>query len=154
MTRIAVFPGSFDPITLGHVNIIERALPLFDKIIIAIGKNSQKQGYFTLEQRINWLQELYLNENKVEIDSYEGLTIDYCKLKNAQYILRGLRSAADYEYEKVIAQTNKTLNTEIETIFILSNPELGHISSTIVKEVLRNKGDISKMVPISVSRGA
>jgi pantetheine-phosphate adenylyltransferase len=154
MTRIAVFPGSFDPVTLGHINIIERAIPLFDKIIIAIGKNSQKQGFFTLEQRINWLQELYVHENKVEIDSYEGLTIEYCNQKNAQYILRGLRSAADYEYEKVIAQTNKTLNTEIETIFILSNPELGHISSTIVKEVLRNKGDISKMVPISVSRGA
>jgi len=154
MKRIAVFPGSFDPITLGHINIIERALPLFDKIIIAIGKNSQKQGYFSLEKRINWLQELYLNENKVEIDSYEGLTIDFCKLTNAQYILRGLRSAADYEYENVIAQTNKTLNTEVETIFILTKPEFGHISSTIVKEVLRNKGDISKMVPISVSRDA
>jgi len=154
MKRIAVFPGSFDPITLGHINIIERALPLFDKIIIAIGKNSQKQGYFSLEKRINWLQELYFNENKVEIDSYEGLTIDFCKLTNAQYILRGLRSAADYEYENVIAQTNKTLNTEVETIFILTKPEFGHISSTIVKEVLRNKGDISKMVPISVSRDA
>jgi len=154
MKRIAVFPGSFDPITLGHINIIERALPLFDKIIIAIGKNSQKQGYFSLEKRISWLQELYMNENKVEIDSYEGLTIDFCKLTNAQYILRGLRSAADYEYENVIAQTNKTLNTEVETIFILTKPEFGHISSTIVKEVLRNKGDISKMVPISVSRDA
>ena len=154
MKRIAVFPGSFDPITLGHINIIERALPLFDKIIIAIGKNSQKQGYFSLEKRISWLQELYFNENKVEIDSYEGLTIDFCKLTNAQYILRGLRSAADYEYENVIAQTNKTLNTEVETIFILTKPEFGHISSTIVKEVLRNKGDISKMVPISVSRDA
>lgn len=154
MERIAIFPGSFDPITLGHVDIIERAIPLFDKIIIAIGKNSQKQGYFTLEQRINWLQELYLHEKKIVIDSYEGLTIDYCKAHKAQYILRGLRSAADYEYEKVIALTNRSLNQEIETIFLLSRPEFGHVSSTIVKEVLRNGGDISKMVPLVVTRGA
>lgn len=154
MARIAVFPGSFDPVTLGHIDIIERALPLFDKIIIAIGVNAQKQGYFSLEQRINWLQELYGNQPKVEIDNYEGLTVDFCKSKNSNFILRGLRSAADYEYEKVIAQTNKSLNPGIETIFLLSKPEFGHISSTIVKEVLRNKGDIRKMVPLIVSRGA
>jgi pantetheine-phosphate adenylyltransferase len=154
MERIAIFPGSFDPITLGHVDIIERAIPLFDKIIIAIGKNSQKQGYFTLEQRINWLQELYLHEKKIVIDSYEGLTIDFCKAHKAQYILRGLRSAADYEYEKVIALTNRSLNQDIETIFLLSRPEFGHVSSTIVKEVLRNGGDISQMVPLIVTRGA
>jgi pantetheine-phosphate adenylyltransferase len=154
MTRIAVFPGSFDPVTLGHIDIIERALPLFDKIIIAIGVNAQKQGYFSLEQRINWLQELYGNQKKVEIDNYEGLTVDFCKSKKANFILRGLRSAADYEYEKVIAQTNKSLLPDMETIFLLSKPEFGHISSTIVKEVLRNKGDISNMVPLAVSRGA
>jgi pantetheine-phosphate adenylyltransferase len=154
MTRIAVFPGSFDPVTLGHIDIIERAVPLFDKIIIAIGKNSQKQGYFTLEQRLNWLQELYVHEQKISVDFYEGLTVNYCAAKNAGYIIRGLRSAADYEYEKVIAQTNKTLNHQIETIFILSNPEFSHVSSTIVKEVLRNGGDITKMVPLIVTRGA
>lgn len=154
MTRIAVFPGSFDPVTLGHIDIIERAVPLFDKIIIAIGKNSQKQGYFTLEQRLNWLQELYVHEQKISVDFYEGLTVNYCVAKNAGYIIRGLRSAADYEYEKVIAQTNKTLNHEIETVFILSNPEFSHVSSTIVKEVLRNGGDITKMVPLIVTRGA
>ncbi|MBK9457622.1 MAG: pantetheine-phosphate adenylyltransferase [Chitinophagales bacterium] len=154
MTRIAVFPGSFDPVTLGHIDIIERAVPLFDKIIIAIGKNSQKQGYFTLEQRLNWLQELYVHEQKISVDFYEGLTINYCVAKNAGYIIRGLRSAADYEYEKVIAQTNKTLNHDIETVFILSNPEFSHVSSTIVKEVLRNGGDITKMVPLIVTRGA
>lgn len=154
MTRIAVFPGSFDPVTLGHIDIIERAIPLFDKIIIAIGKNSQKQGYFTLEQRLNWIQELYVHEQKVSVDFYEGLTVNYCVTKNARYIIRGLRSAADYEYEKVIAQTNKTLNHQIETIFILSNPEFSHVSSTIVKEVLRNGGDITKMVPLIVTRGA
>ena len=154
MTRIAVFPGSFDPVTLGHIDIIERAVPLFDKIIIAIGKNSQKQGYFTLEQRLNWLQELYVHEQKISVDFYEGLTINYCVAKNAGYIIRGLRSAADYEYEKVIAQTNKTLNHDIETVFILSNPEFSQVSSTIVKEVLRNGGDITKMVPLMVTRGA
>ena len=154
MTRIAVFPGSFDPVTLGHIDIIERAVPLFDKIIIAIGKNSQKQGYFTLEQRLNWLQELYMHEQKISVDFYEGLTVNYCVAKNARYIIRGLRSAADYEYEKVIAQTNKTLNHDIETVFILSNPEFSHVSSTIVKEVLRNGGDITKMVPLIVTRGA
>lgn len=154
MSRIAVFPGSFDPVTLGHIDIIERAIPLFDKIIIAIGKNSQKQGYFTLEQRLNWIQELYVHEQKVSVDFYEGLTVNYCVTKNARYIIRGLRSAADYEYEKVIAQTNKTLNHQIETIFILSNPEFSHVSSTIVKEVLRNGGDITKMVPLIVTRGA
>ena len=154
MTRIAVFPGSFDPVTLGHIDIIERAVPLFDKIIIAIGKNSQKQGYFTLGQRLNWLQELYVHEQKISVDFYEGLTINYCVAKNAGYIIRGLRSAADYEYEKVIAQTNKTLNHDIETVFILSNPEFSHVSSTIVKEVLRNGGDITKMVPLIVTRGA
>jgi len=154
MTRIAIFPGSFDPVTLGHIDIIERALPLFDKIIIAIGKNSQKQGYFTLEQRINWLQEIFLNESKIEIDSYEGLTTEYCKLKKAHYILRGLRSVTDYEYEKVIAHANRGLNKEIETVFFLSKPEFGHVSSTIVKEILRHGGDISNMVPVVVSRGA
>ncbi|MBK8344182.1 MAG: pantetheine-phosphate adenylyltransferase [Bacteroidetes bacterium] len=154
MTRIAIFPGSFDPVTLGHIDIIERALPLFDKVIIAIGKNSQKQGYFTLEQRINWLQEIFLNESKIEIHSYEGLTTEYCKQKNAQYILRGLRSVTDYEYEKVIALANRGLNQEIETVFFLSKPEFGHVSSTIVKEILRHGGDISNMVPLVVSRGA
>lgn len=154
MTRIAVFPGSFDPITLGHIDIIERALPLFDKIIISIGKNSQKQGFFTLEQRINWLQELFMHEAKIEIDFYEGLTVNYCTSKNANFILRGLRSAADYEYEKVIAQTNRTLNQNIDTIFIVSNPEFSFISSTIVKEVLKHGGDISKMVPVAISRDA
>ena len=154
MTRIAVFPGSFDPVTLGHIDIIERAVPLFDKIIIAIGKNSQKQGYFTLEQRLNWLQELYVHEQKLSVDFYEGLTINYCVAKNAGYIIRGLRSVADYEYEKVIAQTNTTLTHDIETVFILSNPEFSHVSSTIVKEVLRNGGDITKMVPLIVTRGA
>ena len=154
MSKIAVFPGSFDPITLGHVNIIERAMPLFDKIIIAIGVNSQKSGYFTLEQRMNWLQEIYGSTGNVVIESYEGLTVDFCKRKESKYILRGLRGVSDYEYERVIAQTNKTMYPEVETVFILSAPEFSHISSTIVREVLRHKGDISKLVPMVVNRGA
>lgn len=154
MSKIAIFPGSFDPITLGHVNIIERAMPLFDKIIIAIGVNSQKSGYFTLEQRMNWLQEIYGSTGNVVIESYEGLTVDFCKRQESKYILRGLRGVSDYEYERVIAQTNKTMYPEIETVFILSAPEFSHISSTIVREVLRHKGDISKLVPMVVNRGA
>ena len=154
MSKIAIFPGSFDPITLGHVNIIERAMPLFDKIIIAIGVNSQKSGYFTLEQRMNWLQEIYGSIGNVVIESYEGLTVDFCKRQESKYILRGLRGVSDYEYERVIAQTNKTMYPEIETVFILSAPEFSHISSTIVREVLRHKGDISKLVPMVVNRGA
>lgn len=154
MSKIAIFPGSFDPITLGHVNIIERAMPLFDKIIIAIGVNSQKSGYFTLEKRMNWLQEIYGSTGNVVIESYEGLTVDFCKRQESKYILRGLRGVSDYEYERVIAQTNKTMYPEVETVFILSAPEFSHISSTIVREVLRHKGDISKLVPMVVNRGA
>lgn len=154
MNRIAVFPGSFDPVTLGHIEIIERALPMFDKIIIALGKNSQKKNYFELEQRMNWLQEIYLHEEKVDIHSYEGLTTEFCRQHKAQFILRGLRNTNDYEYEKVIAQTNRNMAPEIETVFLLSNPVYAHISSTIVKEIIRHKGDISEMVPMVVNRDA
>ncbi len=154
MDRIAVFPGSFDPVTLGHVNILERAISLFDKIIIAIGNNSQKKNCFTLEQRIIWLQEIYSSEQKIEIQAYDGLTVDFCIKQKAKFILRGLRNNTDYEYEKVIAQTNKTLESGIETVFILSAPEYAHVSSTIVKEILRNSGNIEKMVPLVVIRGA
>lgn len=154
MSRIAVFPGSFDPVTLGHIEIIERALPMFDKIIIALGKNSQKKNYFELEQRMNWLQEIYLHEEKVDIHSYEGLTTEFCRQHKAQFILRGLRNTTDYEYEKVIAQTNRNMAPEIETVFLLSNPVYAHISSTIVKEIIRHKGNISEMVPLVVNRDA
>ena len=154
MTRIAVFPGSFDPVTLGHIDIIERALPLFDRIIIAVGKNARKQGFFSLEKRNKWLQEIYGANKSIEIHSYEGLTVDFCILHNARFILRGLRSVPDYEYEKVIAQTNRTLAPGIETVFFLSAPAYAHISSTMVKEVLLHKGDISQMVPLAVSHDA
>ena len=154
MDRIAVFPGSFDPVTLGHIDILERAEPLFDKIIIAIGNNSKKQSFFTLEQRTNWLQEIYGTKGKFEIHAYDSLTVEFCRRNNAQFILRGLRNVTDYEYEKVIAQANKTIGPGIETVFLLSSPQYAHVSSTIVKEILRYGGPIDQMVPVAVTHGA
>jgi len=147
MKRIAVFPGSFDPITKGHENILRRALPLFDEIIIAIGKNDSKQNYFSLEQRKTWLGQVFDKEPKVKIETYTGLTIDFCKKMNATYILRGLRTSADFEFEKAIAQNNKIMADEIETVFILPVPELSAINSTIVRDIIRNGGDASPFVP-------
>jgi len=145
--RIAIFPGSFDPITKGHENILHRALPLFDEIIIAIGKNSSKQNYFSLEQRENWIKQVFSNEPKLRIESYTGLTIEFCKKVNAKFILRGLRTSADFEFEKSIAQNNNIMAPEIETIFILPIPELSAINSTIVRDIIRNGGDASPFVP-------
>lgn len=148
--RIAIFPGSFDPITKGHENILRRALPLFDEIIIAIGKNSSKQNYFSLEQRENWIKQVFANEPKVRIESYTGLTINFCKKVNAKFILRGLRTSADFEFEKSIAQNNNIMAPEIETVFILPIPELSAINSTIVRDIIRNGGDASPFVPKSI----
>lgn len=148
--RIAIFPGSFDPITKGHENILRRALPLFDEIIIAIGKNSSKQNYFSLEQREAWIKHVFANEPKVKVASYTGLTIDFCKKVNAGFILRGLRTSADFEFEKSIAQNNNIMAPTIETIFILPVPELSAINSTIVRDIIRNGGDASPFVPEGV----
>lgn len=150
MDKIAVFPGSFDPITVGHESIIKRALPLFDKIIVAIGYNSNKEGFFPLEKRINWIKDVFKDENKIVVDSYEGLTVDYLKKTKAKYILRGLRTSADFEYERAIAQTNKYLDKNIETVFFLSSPEHTPINSTIIREVVRHGGDASQFVPKAV----
>lgn len=151
MERIAVFPGSFDPITLGHFDIVERAVPLFDKIIVAIGHNAEKKYMFTLEQRKNWLKESLRNFGNVEVDVYQGLTVDYCKSKDARFILRGLRNPADFEFEKAIAHTNRAItNREIETVFLLTSSGKSYISSSIVRDVMRNGGDYTLLVPPEV----
>lgn len=151
MERIAVFPGSFDPITLGHFDIIERAVPLFDKIIVAIGQNAQKNYMFSLEQRKKWIEGSLQKFKNVEVDIYEGLTVDYCKKKNAQFILRGLRNPADFEFEKAIAHTNRAITgRNIETVFLLTSSGKSYISSSIVRDVIRNGGNYQILVPDAV----
>lgn len=145
---IAVFPGSFDPITKGHESVINKALNLFDKIYIAIGINSNKQYLFDLEQRKNWVKNTF-NTTKIEVVSYEGLTVDLCKKLNANFIVRGIRNAADFDFEKGIADVNNKLS-DIETVFFIASPEYASISSSIVREVYKNGGVIDKLVPNSV----
>ena len=150
MENLALFPGSFDPFTKGHESIIRRAFPLFDKILIAIGQNIDKQGFFPLDKRITWIRKVFENEPKVEVAHYEGLTIDYCRKVNAQYILRGLRTAADFEYEWAIAQMNKAMYPELETVFLLTLPEFIHVNSSIVRDIIRHGGDASLFLPESI----
>ncbi len=145
----AVFPGSFDPITLGHSDIINRGLQLFDEIIIAIGVNADKKYMFDLEDRVSFIKTLYRNEPKIKVETYTGLTVDYCKENNAQFILRGLRNPADFEFEKAIAHTNRVLS-EIETVFLLTSVKTSYISSSIVRDVMRNGGDYKLLVPKTV----
>jgi pantetheine-phosphate adenylyltransferase len=150
MERIAVFPGSFDPFTIGHEHIVLRSLTLFDKVIIALGVNSEKSGFYPLEKRIAYLKQLFANEKKVSVTEYSCLTVDFCSQNNSKFIIRGLRTSADFEYEKAIAQVNKVLNPEIETVFILTAPEHSAITSTLVREVIRHGGDASKFLPVAV----
>jgi len=147
MSKTAIFPGSFAPFTVGHQSIVDRALPLFDKIIIAIGINGEKNQYFSIEERMNWIESVYKNNPKIEVKRYEGLTVDFCKKENANYILRGLRDSHDFKFEKNIAQMNKELNATIETIFIITSPEISHISSSIIRDIIKNGGDVSKFIP-------
>ena len=147
MEKIAVFPGSFDPITVGHESIIKRACQVFDKIIVAIGENSEKTSYFDIDKRIAWIEKVFASEPKVSVDKYTGLTVDYCKVVNAGFILRGLRTSADFEFERSIGQMNKKLHPEIETVFLLTAPEHTAINSSIVREILRHGGDASQFVP-------
>ncbi len=147
MERIAVFPGSFDPITRGHESIIRRAVPLFDKIIIAIGENQEKKSFFTLEKRIGWIKEVFRDAPSVSVFSYHGLTVDFCKKMNAGFLLRGLRTSADFEFERSIGQINKKLNPDIETVFLLTTPEYTALNSSIVRDILRNGGNPSQFVP-------
>jgi pantetheine-phosphate adenylyltransferase len=150
MERIAVFPGSFDPITKGHESIIRRALPLFDHVIVAIGENSEKKSHFTLEQRINWIKAVFEGVPAVSVLSYQGLTVDFCKKIKAGFILRGLRTSADFEFERSIGQINKNLDPDIETVFLLTMPEHTALNSSIVRDILRNGGDASQFVPDAV----
>jgi len=143
----AVFPGSFDPITLGHVSVVKRALPLFDELIIAIGNNSDKMGMFSLLQRKLWIEAAFKDEPKVKVEQFEGLTVDFCKNRHAKFILRGLRTASDFEFERGIGQVNRKLAPQIDTIFILTEPEYTPISSSIVRDVIRHGGDIKGLVP-------
>ena len=148
--KIAVFPGSFDPITKGHVNIVERALPLFDKIIIAIGNNSSKKYAFPFEKREQWIKDIFKKHKSIEVMAYQGLTVNFVRKVKATYLVRGIRNSSDFEYEKTIAQLNKSMAPEVETICILSDPEHSHISSTIVREIVLNGGDPSVFLPPEV----
>ncbi len=150
MEKICLFPGTFDPITLGHVDVIKRSVSLFDKLIIAIGINSQKTPMFSIEQRIAWINEIFKDYPQISATSYSGLTINYCKEIGAQYMMRGIRYIADFEYEKAIADMNRMLAPEVETIFLTCAPEYTTISSTIVRDVIRNGGDVSRIVPPEV----
>ncbi len=148
--RIAVFPGSFDPITIGHESIIKRAVPMFDKIIVAIGKNADKKNFYPIEKRIEWIRLVFSHYPTVEIAEYSGLTIDFCKKVNARFLLRGLRTSADFEFERKVGQINKQLYPEIETIFLLSLPEHTSLSSSIIREIEGLGGDASQFVPLGV----
>lgn len=145
----AVFPGTFDPITLGHVDIIKRALPLFDELIIAIGVNADKKTMFSLKERIAFIEKVFADEKKIKVKDYTGLTVNFCKQIGAKYLVRGLRNGIDLNYEAPIAQTNFKL-TGIDTYFLISSPEVSHISSTIVRDLMRNEGDFSLLVPESI----
>ncbi|MBK6700483.1 MAG: pantetheine-phosphate adenylyltransferase [Saprospiraceae bacterium] len=149
--KIAVIPGSYDPITFGHIDIIRRALPLFDEVIVAIGINSQKKNLFSLEERIRWIQEIFKDEPKVKVDHFEGLTLHFCQKVGAKYLVRGIRNATDFDYERTISQIHNTIATDLETLFFIAKPELSHISSTIVRELILGGGDISAFVPDLVS---
>lgn len=147
MKRICLFPGTFDPVTLGHTDIIDRALPLFDELVIGIGINSSKVPMFTVEQRVEWIREIYKQEPKIKVASYEGLTVNFCKEIKARFILRGIRYVSDFEYEKAIADINRKMEHEVETIFLTCSPEYSTIASTLVRDVIRYKGDAAQFLP-------
>ena len=150
MQRICLFPGTFDPVTLGHVDIIDRSLPLFDKLVVGIGLNASKSLMFSAEQRLQWIKEIYKDQPKVEGAIYEGLTVDFCKKIGAKFIIRGIRYVSDFEYEKTIADANRTLDKSIETIFLTGEPKYTSVASTIVRDIIRNGGDASHFLPAAV----
>ena len=152
MQRICLFPGTFDPVTLGHVDIIDRAINLFDKIIVGIGSNASKDPMFSAEQRLMWIEDIYKNEEKVNGAIYEGLTINFCKQIGAKYILRGIRYVSDFEYEKTIADANRAMDKSLETVFLTGEPKYTSVASTIVRDIIRNGGDASPFLPVEVLR--
>ena len=151
MARICLFPGTFDPVTLGHVDIINRAIPLFDKIVVGIGLNTAKSPMFSAEQRLEWIKEIYKDEDRVEGAVYEGLTVNFCKKIDAHFILRGIRYVSDFEYEKTIADANRTMDKTIETVFLTGEPKYTSVASTIVRDIIKNGGDASHFLPPEVA---
>jgi len=147
MEKIAIFPGSFDPFTIGHESVVRRALPMFDKIIIMIGFNTKKSSFFPLEKRMKWIAQVFEDQPKVEVMTHQGLTVDFARQVGANYILRGLRTSSDFEYERAIAQMNKKLYPQIETVFLLTMPEHTPINSSIVRDILLHGGDASMFIP-------
>lgn len=150
MSRICLFPGTFDPVTLGHKDIIDRALPLFDKLVIGIGRNTNKEPMFSEDKRLSWLREIYKDNPKVEALAYDGLTVGCCKKIDANFILRGIRYVNDFEYEKAIADMNRSLDNNVETIFLTCLPQFTSVASTLVRDVIRNGGDVSQFLPVEV----
>jgi pantetheine-phosphate adenylyltransferase len=150
MEKIAVFPGSFDPFTRGHESIVRRGLVLFDRIIIVVGNNSAKPGYFPLEKRLEWIKNVFENENRITVETHQGLTVDFCIKAKADYIIRGIRTSADFEYERAIAQVNKQMQPGVESVFLLTLPELSSVTSTIVREIIRYGGDASMFLPDAI----
>lgn len=151
MKQTALFPGSFDPITRGHESIIRRAIPLFDRIIVAVGINAEKKSFFPLQKRVQWIREVFADEPAVEVITYEGLTVDICRKLHVRYILRGLRTSADFEFERSIGQMNKKMFPDLETVFLLTTPEYTALNSSIVRDIIRNGGDASQFVPDPVN---
>ena len=151
MKKIAVFPGSFDPFTVGHEAIVNRALSIFDEIIIAVGDNAEKKSFFPLKVRKDIITRTFADEPRVSVDHYSGLTVDFCRSRNARFLLRGLRTSADFEFERAIGQVNKAMAGEVETVFLLTAPEHSFINSTIVRDVIKNGGDASRFVPSAIN---
>jgi len=151
MEKVAVFPGTFDPFTVGHESVVNRALSLFDRVVVAVGMNLSKKNLFSLEQRVGMINDVFRNEKRIEVVGYEGLTVDFCNKIGAKFLLRGLRTAADFEYERAIGQINKAMKPDIETVFLLTSTEHTPVNSTIVRDILINGGDASKFIPQKIN---
>jgi pantetheine-phosphate adenylyltransferase len=151
MEKIAIFPGSFDPFTVGHESVVRRATKLFDKIIIMVGYNTNKKSFFPLEKRVKWINTVFADDAQISVEVHEGLTVDFCKKTGAKYIIRGLRTSADFEFERAIAQVNKQMYPEIETVFLLTIPEHTPVNSSIVRDIIMHGGDASRFLPKSLN---